>query len=117
MNDLQRQAFQQELTRARELMRAGSYDAAFPHLERAHVLGQLYVWPHVLTHWLMLRVEVQRRAPLAVFGQAVRIVLGALGSAVGKVPVGNTGGSNVNMFAPMPIAPELQQLLQGRAER
>jgi hypothetical protein len=63
----------------------------------------------------MLEVELRRRRPLAAFGQVVRIALGALGSAVGIVPVGNTGGSNVSMFKRMPIAPELQNILDGGA--
>jgi len=50
-------------------------------------------------------------------GQVVRLVLGMLGSAVGKVPVGNTGGSNVSMFKRMPIAPELQDIIDGGAQR
>ena len=51
----------------------------------------------------------------AAFGQIVRIVLGTLGSAVGLVPVGNTGGTNVSMFKRMPIAPELQISIDGGA--
>jgi len=50
-------------------------------------------------------------------GQVVRLVLGVLGSAVGKVPVGNTGGSNVSMFKRMPIEPELQDIIDGGAQR
>ena len=113
MNSAQQQAFDHAVSTARDLMRLGALDAAFPHLERAHVLGQYEVLPHVLTHALMLQHAVLAWEPLAALGQAVRIVLGALGSALGHVPVGNTGGSNVSMFAPMPIAPELQVLLQG----
>ena len=45
----------------------------------------------------------------------MRLVLGILGSAVGKVPVGNTGGSDISMFKRMPIAPELQDIIDGRA--
>jgi hypothetical protein len=114
MNSQHRQAFQQELTLARRLLHAGQLAPAFHHLERAHVLGQRYVVPHVVTHWLMLRLELRRRAPLAALGQGVRILLGALGSALGRVPVGNTGGSNVNMFAPMPIPEELSRLMEER---
>ena len=47
----------------------------------------------------------------------MRLVLGVLGSAVGKVPVGNTGGSNVSMFKRMPIEPELQDIIDGGAQR
>ena len=91
------------------------YDEAFGHLERAHVLGQVYVGPHVRAHWLMLRIAVHRREPFAVVGQAIRIVLGALGSAVGVVPIGNTGGTNISMFQRLPIAPELRDIMEGAA--
>jgi hypothetical protein len=96
-------------------MRDGKLDEAFACLERAHVLGQNYVRPHVLTHSLMLRIAIRRREPLAVWGQAVRIVLGALGSAIGRVPTGNTGGTDVSMFRHMPIDPELSKILQSGA--
>jgi hypothetical protein len=43
-------------------------------------------------------------------------VLGAVGSAVGVIPVGNTGGSDVNMFRRMPIPPDLARVLEGRDE-
>jgi hypothetical protein len=110
-----RAAFDREVALARSLMARRQDAQAFRHLERAHVLGQQHVLPHVLTHWLMLRVAVRQSEPVAALGQAVRIVLGVLGSAVGRLPVGNTGGSNVSMFAPMPIPPELAALMQPAA--
>ena len=61
----------------------------------------------------MFKVEILRRRPVAALGQLVRIVLGALGSAIGVVPIGNTGGSDVNMFKRMPIDPELQNIIDG----
>lgn len=107
-------SFATEIAAARGHMAAGELDAAMLHLERAHVIGQLLVWPHVLSHWLMLKVELRRGRPLAVLGQLVRIVLGALGSAVGVVPTGNTGGSDISMFERLPVAPELQQQIEAR---
>jgi hypothetical protein len=50
---------------------------------------------------------------MAALGQAVRIVLGMLGSAVGVIPVGNTGGTDISMFKRMPIEPELQNIIDG----
>lgn len=116
MNTLLREAFNSEMVRALTLIDAGDIDGGFAHLERAHVLGQAYVIPHARTHWYMLRVEMKRGRPVAVIGQAVRIVFGALGSAVGVVPTGNTGGSNVNMFRRMPIDPDLQKLIHGETQ-
>jgi hypothetical protein len=114
VNEIQRSAFDQELAGARHLLAQGCYADALSHLERAHVLGQERVVPHTLTHWLMLRIAVYRREPFAVLGQAVRIVLGALGSAIGIVPTGNTGGTDISMFKRLPIAPDLASLMEGR---
>ena len=50
---------------------------------------------------------------MAALGQTVRILLGILGSAVGVVPVGNTGGTDIGMFKRMPIDPELQNIIDG----
>lgn len=115
MNPARRVAFDTEIALAKERILRGELDTGFAHLERAHVIGQAFVCPHAKSHWLMLKVEVRRRRPAAAFGQVVRIVLGVLGSAVGVVPVGNTGGSNVSMFRRMPIEPELQRIIDGGA--
>ena len=50
---------------------------------------------------------------MAAFGQTARIVFGMLGSAVGLVPIGNTGGSDIGMFKHLPIEPELQNVIDG----
>lgn len=115
MNPVQGTAFDNEIALAKELIRRGDLDSGFGHLERAHVIGQAFVVPHARSHWLMLQIEFRRRRPVAAFGQVVRIVLGVLGSAVGVVPVGNTGGTDISMFKRMPIAPELQRIINGDA--
>ncbi len=112
MNPVQRNAFEKEITLARGLMRRKEHDEAFVHLERAYVLGQQNTAPHVLSHWLMLRVAVHRREPAAILGQAARIVLGAVGSFVGSVPTGNTGGTNISMFKHLPLDPELLKIME-----
>lgn len=104
---------EQEVRLARELMGRGDLDHAFLCLERAHVLGQAHVRSHVLAHWLMLRIALRRQQGFAAAGQVARIVLGAIGSAIGVVPIGNTGGSGVSMFARMPIEPELMRVMEG----
>lgn len=115
MQAVRKLAFVVEISQAKGLIAEGQREAAFVHLERAHVLGQLEVLPHVQVHWLMFKVEVSRRRAWAAVGQLLRIVLGGLGSAVGMVPVGNTGGSDISMFKRLPIAPDLQDLADGRA--
>lgn len=113
MNPGQRQAFDREILRGRELIAAGDLERAFKHLERAHVIGQNFVGAHSQAHWLMLTLEVRRRRAGAAFGQVIRLVLGAIGSAVGVVPTGNTGGTDISMFRRLPIEPELQAIIDG----
>ncbi len=107
-------SFSAEIGAARARMAAGELETALAHLERAHVIGQRQVWPHVLSHWLMLRVELRRGRMAAVFGQCLRIVLGALGSALGVVPTGNTGGSDIGMFKRLPVPAELQAAIDAQ---
>ncbi len=116
MNKIHAKALSDEIARAKALMQAGRYGDAMPHLERAHVLGQRFVGAHVVVHGLMFRVAVAQRRPRAAFGQLVRVALGALGSAIGVVPVGNTGGSDVDMFLEMPIPADLAAVMEGRGE-
>ena len=112
MNTTHRKVLQEEVLLANELTDRGNLDGAFRHLERVHVLGQTDVRWHVLAHWLMLKIAIRRGRGMAAMGQAARIVLGAIGSAVGIIPTGNTGGSDVSMFARMPIAPEVLRVMQ-----
>ena len=114
MNPKLRTAFESELARAESLRSAGDLDRAFHHLERAHILGQQYVVPHVRTHLAMLRIGLLRRDLREIVGQVVRLPAAALGSALGVPPGGNTGGANVGFFARMEIPPDLKALLDAR---
>lgn len=114
MHQIQQQAYDQAMLQAQQAMAQQQWQPAMEQLKRAHVLGQLAVRPHVYTHWLMLVVEWRRRRFGAVGGQFIRMLLGVIGSAVGKVPTGNTGDSDISMFVSLPIAPELQQIIAGK---
>jgi hypothetical protein len=83
----------------------------FSHLENAHVLGQESTYWHVKAHVLMLFWAVRNSAPKEFLGQIFRIVGAATKTAVGLVPKGNTGGSNVSPFKVMPITPEHEQII------
>ncbi|MBQ0754768.1 MAG: DUF3703 domain-containing protein [Gammaproteobacteria bacterium] len=111
MKRFNRKAFAVELALARAHMAQRDLDAATYHLERAHLIGQAYVWPHIVSHWHLSRVEWRRKNAQAVLGQMVRMLLGGVGSAVGVVPTGNTGGSNISMFKRMPVDEEMQRIL------
>lgn len=104
-------AFDVELKAANEALAGDDLESAFAHFERAHVLGQWYVRTHTLAHLGMLRIGWRRRDLRDIVGQLLRIPGGMLGSALGRVPRGNTGGSNVSAFREMPIPPDLRGLL------
>jgi hypothetical protein len=105
--------FNAEMAAAYRAFHAGRLDESFRRLETAHVLGQRYVVPHAQVHWLMLRIGWSHHSAREVWGQAMRIVLGALGSALGIVQTGNTGGTNMSMFKRLPIPPARAALLEG----
>lgn len=111
MNPKLREFFDQEMNQAILMIENKQLDQAFYHLERAHILGQKYVIPHIKIHFWMLKVGLIRKSTSEVLGQILRIILGAIGSFVGIVPIGNTGGTNINMFARMPITKDLETII------
>lgn len=115
MNPGLAKAFDAEMTAAAGLYAAGELAGASRHLEVAHVLGQKFVLPRMATHYWMLKVGLRRRSISEVAGQGMRIALGALGLAVGIVPVGNTGGTNIGVFKRLPVDPRVQELIKQAA--
>jgi hypothetical protein len=79
----------------------------FSHLERAHILGQASTREHVRVHFRMLLWAWRHRQTRELLGQLYRLLGAALFTAIGMVPTGNTGGSNVSAFAKMAIPPDL----------
>lgn len=95
----------------RQARKAGRLDEAFRCFERAHVIGQLWIGPHLASHWEMLRVGWIRTDLREIAGQIIRLALVIPGTVVGRLPEGNTGGANVSAFRPMPLDPELVRSL------
>jgi hypothetical protein len=106
----QRAAYARELEAATRAEHEGDLDAAFVHLERAHILGQRNTFAHTYAHLRMLRIGLRRRDPREILGQLLRIPA-ALTKSLIWVPRGNTGGANVNPFRPMPVPSDLQRYL------
>lgn len=105
-------AFKEAFVEARTSYRAGDLQAAFSLLERAHVLGQSQLGRHWTVHVWMLRVGWRLGDLREVAGQVLRLVLTPLGHLTGRLPAGNTGGSNVSAFASLPVSPDLQKQLR-----
>lgn len=105
-----------ELAKAREAEMTGDATHAFLHLERAHVLGQASTFLHVRVHWRMFCWGWRQGKLRECSGQVLRIIGAATKTAIGLVPYGNTGGSNVSPFRRMPVAPELESIIRRASE-
>lgn len=102
--------FKEELHHYRDQLLGGHLQQAWSHLERAHVLGQRYPFAHSLVHWKMLLFGFRIKSGKEVLGQIPRLVFGGVKSFVGKVPVGNPGGSNIPPLKSFPVDPALQEI-------
>lgn len=92
-----------ELDLAIEARRLNNAKLEFRHLENAHVLGQESTYLHTKVHCLMLMWGLRHRNLREVVGQLLRIIGAATKTALGLVPSGNTGGSNISPFAKLPL--------------
>lgn len=101
-----------ETENAEKLLKNGDSEAAFRHLERAHVLGQSITSEHTRVHWLMLKSGWKRKNFREIFGQIIRIIGAATKTPFGIYPQGNTGGADVWFFKPLPVPQELQQIIE-----
>lgn len=107
-NDGQRDAYEREMLAATDAQSSGDARSEFVHLERAHVLGQRNTLAHTLAHWRMFRFGLRNRDLREMTGQVARM-LAALTKSRIWVPVGNTGGANVNPFRSMPVPEDLRR--------
>ncbi|MFI7611514.1 DUF3703 domain-containing protein [Nonomuraea terrae] len=104
-----RAAYQAEMRAARTGADPG---IRWQHLERAHILSQPWPWPHTRNHLAMFTLAVAQRDRREAFGQVIRIIVAAPGSALGRYPKGNTGRARVGLTQPMPMPADLAELLQ-----
>jgi len=109
-----RNAFNAEISEAIRLYQQSELDEAFTHFERAHILGQPYIIPHTRSHWWMLKVGWKRGSFKEIFGQLNRIFAAIIFSRI-WVPLGNTGGANVNPLKSMPLPDDLARILNDKS--
>jgi hypothetical protein len=107
------QAWTDEREAARAARGRGDLAGEWAHLERAHILSQPLVVPHIRTHLAMVSCGARRHDRREVAGQLLRLLLAGPGSITGRYPVGNTGGADVSPFRPMPIPEDLRAILEG----
>lgn len=80
-------------------------------LEAAHILGQERFWLHLRSHGHMLALAAHERDMRETAGQLFRLLLVPLGHLSGRLPLGNPGRATVSAFAPMPLRPELVEIV------
>ncbi|MGV2497657.1 DUF3703 domain-containing protein [Pelagerythrobacter aerophilus] len=90
---------------------SGSIERAWHHLERAHIVAQTLLWPHCQSHWKMLNLAIRQRDWREANGQIARLALAPLGNLTGRIPIGNTGRSDVSAFARMEIPSDIRTVL------
>jgi hypothetical protein len=107
--------FQIELDNAANVFSKGQLLESWQHLERAHILGQPYPYPHSLVHWKMLLFGIKTKNTKEIIGQIPRLLVGGVKSFVGNIPVGNTGGANVPPLQPMQIPDDLLNIIKNNS--
>ena len=110
---LRRRLLNEELARHRLATRQGDAAASWHALERAHILAQSALGDHLRVHLAMLAHAVRTRDPGEAVGQILRILLAPIGALTGRLPIGNTGRSNVSAFAPMRVPADLAGAIAG----
>lgn len=108
MNDKLKRAISNELKSGKASFENNNFEESFYFFERAHVLGQKDPYYHVLSHVWMLKLALKQKNIKEIAGQLFRIPSGFIGSVIGWVPTGNTGGSKISPFKKMPIPSDLQ---------
>lgn len=101
----------EKLASAERARLQGDFETEFKYLEDAHVLGQRSTYFHTLVHWRMFVFGWRQSSLKEMFGQTLRLVGALTKTFFGLLPTGNTGGSNVSAFKPMPISKENQVIL------
>lgn len=108
-----RQLLSEELARHRLAVGRRDATASWRTLERAHILAQPSLGDHLRVHLIMLANAVRTRDPGEAIGQVLRVLLAPVGALTGRIPVGNTGRSNVSAFTPMRVPADLAGALAG----
>ena len=107
-----RKSYDKELGLYQKFLRANDLQQAWRQLERAHILGQPWAVEHTHVHWLMLGFGIKIKHWREIIGQIPRLLVGGIKSFVGKIPVGNTGGSNVPPLLPMEVPDDLKRKME-----
>lgn len=111
MSSEARKLIAREMTAFQAARSSGDSVMAWRSLERAHIISQPYLTLHIANHWDMLKFAVAEHDTKEIIGQVGRIILAPFGAVTGRIPIGNTGRSNVSAFKPMPVPEDLLETI------
>lgn len=109
---LARELTMREMCAYRAARNCNDQAKAWRALERAHIISQPYLALHIANHWEMLTFAMVERNGREVSGQLARLALAPLGAITGRIPIGNTGRSNVSAFKPMPVPDDIRRSME-----
>ncbi len=104
-------AYFEYLALADQARKSKDYERSFTYLEFAHILGQQDVLCHFQVHLQMFWLSCCTSDWREMAGQTYRLLLTPFGHLLNRLPLGNTGRSNVSPFEPMDIPVELREIL------
>ncbi len=104
--------FGEELYNYHAALQQNDLQAAWRHLEKAHVIGQAYPYEHSYVHWKMFLFGIKIKNGKEILGQIPRLLVGGVKSFVGKIPLGNTGGANIPPLKTLPIEEEIEAVFK-----
>ena len=113
MHPTVKKMFEDELKKGHKAFQDRSLEQAWYHFGRAHILGSHFCFPHVRTHFWMLRIEWLSRSPIGIGVQISRF-LGAFGTRllVNFFGVtGNPGWSKYPIGTRLSLEKDLKNLL------
>lgn len=110
-DSLQRRRAFGQLLRDFKLSAGQAAELRWRWLTAAHIVGQNDFRLHCHVHGIMSGYAVRMRDWPEAGGQLFRLALVPLGHLMGKLPAGNIGRATVSAFQPMPLSPEMREII------
>lgn len=105
------QALVKEISQYTNARAKGDHQSCLHHLGRAHIISQYKWFHHFYVHFLMFEYSWGRKDRKEVFGQIIRIFATIPGHLFQRLPIGNTGWSNIPLTKKMPLPKDLEKLI------
>ena len=89
-----------------------NHDRCHYHLGRAHILSQHRWFHHFYVHFLMFKYSWDKKDRKEVLGQIIRMAVTIPGHVFNRLPLGNTGWSNVPLMKKLPLPKDFAPIFE-----